>query len=349
MVEGRTPAASGYKMPAEWERHRATWVSWPHNPETWPGAMASIPSVWAELVAALTRGEAVHVLLAPGTSEEAVAAALAAAGAELAGVTLHGVKSNDAWLRDCGPTFVVRGQGAGRETALVDWDYNAWGAKYPPWEDDNRIPRRLAEIIGAPLFHPGLVLEGGSIEVNGAGTLMTTESCLLNPNRNPHLDRDAIERALRDFLGVEHFVWLRQGVVGDDTDGHIDDLSRFVSATCVVTAVEDDATDANYEPLRDNLRRLEKAVDQSGRAFDILTIPMPRPVYWDGRRLPASYANFYIANDTVVVPTFRCDRDSRAIAILESVFPTRRVVGIDAVELVRGLGAFHCVTQQQPT
>ncbi len=346
--EGVTAAASGYRMPAEWEPHEATWLSWPHNRETWPEAMAAIAAVWARLAAALTPGEVVHILLAPGSSEETVSATLADAGADLRRVTLHRVRTNDAWLRDCGPTFVVRGRGAPGEIALVDWSYNAWGRKYPPWQDDDRIPGRLAEILDVAVFRPGIVLEGGAIEVNGAGTLMTTESCLLHPNRNPHLDRAAIERKLRDFLGVDHFVWLGEGVVGDDTDGHVDDLSRFVSETCVVTAVEDDARDANYRPLRENLRRLENAADQNGRPFDILTLPMPRPVYSEGQRLPASYANFYIANDTVVVPTFRCERDAQAIGILEGAFPTRAVVGIDAVDLVGGLGAFHCVTQQQP-
>lgn len=231
---------------------------------------------------------------------------------------------------------------------MVDWSYNSWGGKYPPWDDDDRVPARLAEMLSLPIFRPGIVLEGGSVEVNGAGTLMTTESCLLNPNRNPHLNRSDIERILSDHLAVGNFVWLGDGVDGDDTDGHIDDLARFVSPTQVVTVVEEDATDVNYRPLRDNLRRLEKSRDQDGRLLDVVTIPMPPPLIVDGQRLPASYANFYIANRCVVVPVFGCDADEVALSTIQGCFPGREVVALDAVDLVLGLGAFHCITQQQP-
>jgi agmatine deiminase len=254
------------------------------------------------------------------------------------------VPTNDAWMRDHGPTFVTR-PGA---TALIDWDFNAWGGKYPPWEDDDRVPRHLAALLDLPLFRPGIVLEGGSIDVNGRGTLLTTESCLLNPNRNPQLDRAAIERILCAYLGVRHVVWLGDGIVGDDTDGHIDDLSRFVGPGKIVTVVEDDPADENYGLLRDNLQRLRAARDQDGRPFEIVTLPMPAAVYHEETRLPASYANFYVGNAAVLVPTFGCAADAQALTILQGLFPTRRIVAINAVDLVWGLGAFHCITQQQP-
>ena len=342
-----TPAYLGYRMPAEWERHAATWLSWPHNRESWPGKMDPVPAIWARLVAALVGGEDVHILVNDAAARRAAEAVLIAHEVALERISLHEIPTNDAWMRDHGPTFVVR-DGAARQLARIDWTYNSWGGKYPPWDDDDRVPARLAEMLGMPVFRPGVVMEGGSIEVNGVGTLMTTEACLLNVNRNPHLDRDGLERVLADHLGVRHFIWLGDGVEGDDTDGHIDDLSRFVSPRTVVTVVEDDASDANYEPLRDNLMRLEQSSDQDGRSLEIVALPMPSPVNYAGQRLPASYANFYIANEVVVVPTYRCAADDRALELLEPLFPGRRVVAIDAVDLVLGLGAFHCITQQQP-
>lgn len=347
MSPADTPSGLGYRMPAEWEPHSATWLSWPHNRESWPGKMEPVPAVWARLVGALVGGEDVHILVVDARMRRGAEELLAANGVALERVHWHEIPTNDAWMRDHGPTFVVRDEPR-RQLAMIDWTYNSWGGKYPPFDDDDRVPSRLAEILGMPVFHPGIVMEGGSIEVNGAGTLMTTESCLLNPNRNPHLDRDALERILADNLGVGHFIWLGDGVEGDDTDGHIDDLSRFVSPTTVVTVVEDDASDANYRPLRDNLQRLERACDQGGRALEILALPMPTPVSFDGQRLPASYANFYIANRAVIVPTYRCAADDRALQVLDAAFPDREVIGLDAVDLVLGLGAYHCITQQQP-
>lgn len=342
-----TPAALGYRMPAEWEPHAATWLSWPHNRESWPGKMEPVPAIWARLVGELVRGEDVHILVADAAMQAQAQAELSAQGVALARVHFHHIATNDAWMRDHGPTFVVR-DAPRRQVAMIDWRYNSWGGKYPPWDADDRVPRQLAELLGLPRFRSDVVMEGGSIEVNGAGTLMTTEACLLNPNRNPHLTRDDLEQILADHLGVRHFIWLGDGVAGDDTDGHIDDLSRFVAADTVVTVVEDDAGDENHAPLRDNLRRLERARDQDGQRFRIVVLPMPEPVIFDGQRLPASYANFYIANEVVVVPTYRCDADERALAALAPLFPGRRVVGLDAVDLVLGLGAFHCITQQQP-
>ncbi|MGD9764766.1 MAG: agmatine/peptidylarginine deiminase [Candidatus Binatia bacterium] len=339
-----SPAAQGFRMPAEWERHAATWLSWPHKEASWPGMFARIPAIWMEMVRALRGGEQVHILVNDRESADAVRGMLWGAGIPTDDVHLHEVPTDDAWMRDHGPTFIVRGE----EFALVDWIYNAWGGKYPPWERDDAVPRALADRLSAPRFEPGIVLEGGSIDVDGAGTLLTTEQCLLNPNRNAGLSRAAIEQILCDYLGVSRVLWLGEGIAGDDTDGHVDDLARFVAPGTVVTVVEDDPTDPNYAPLQDNLRRLSDMYDVDDRPLRIVTLPMPAPITYEGQRVPASYANFYIANAAVLVPIFGCANDARALAVLGALFPDRRVVGIDARELVWGLGAFHCVTQQQP-
>jgi agmatine deiminase len=243
---------------------------------------------------------------------------------------------------------VQRDGGHGREEAVVDWKFNAWGDKYPPYDLDDVIPTRIAREYGLPVFHPGIVMEGGSIEVNGRGTLLTTEACLLNPNRNPTLDRHAIEGYLRAYLGVRHILWLGDGIAGDDTDGHVDDLTRFVDERTVVTVVEDDPADENYEPLRENLERLRGMRDQDGRPLRVVTLPMPRALFHEAQRLPASYANFYIANGVVLLPTYDAARDEEARRTLQELFPTREVIGIDCTDLVWGLGAFHCVSQQWP-
>jgi agmatine deiminase len=274
---------------------------------------------------------------------------LSQASANSGNVSFHFNPTNDAWCRDHGPIFLQRRLGGRCEEAIVDWNYNAWGGKYPPYDLDDVIPTRIATELGLPVFHPGIVMEGGSIDVNGRGTLLTTEACLLHPNRNPRLDRTAIEDYLRGYFGVTHILWLGEGVAGDDTDGHVDDLTRFVDPTTVVTVVEDDPADPNYEPLQSNLERLNRMTDQDGQPLRVVTLPMPRPLYQDGQRLPASYANFYIANGVVLLPTYDPDRDEQARATLQSLFPTREVIGIDCTDLVWGLGAFHCVTQQWPS
>lgn len=339
-----SPAALGFRMPAEWEPHAATWLSWPHKEASWPGKLERIPSIWVEIVRHLVGGEAVNVLVNAAAPAARVRGLLERAGVPAAGVHLHEVATDDAWIRDHGPTFITRGD----EFALVDWIYNAWGGKYPPWENDDRVPRALAARLGAPRFAPGLVLEGGSIEVDGAGTLITTEQCLLNPNRNPGRSRAEIEQALCDYLGARRVLWLGDGILGDDTDGHVDDLVRFVAPATVVSVAEDDPADPNHAPLEDNLRRLAGMRDAAGRPLRVVTLPMPTPVEYDGQRLPASYANFYIGNAAVLVPVFGCPNDARALATLRELLPGRAVVGIDATDLVWGLGAFHCVTQQQP-
>lgn len=337
-----TPQALGYRMPAEWEPHAATWLSWPHNLESWPGNFGPIPGVWAELVRTLSAHEPVHVLA--GTPD-VLAQAQTLVG-HIPRVTIHDIATNDAWTRDHGPMFLVGPAGA--EPALVHWGYNAWGGKYPPFDRDVQVPAKIASLLGMRRFEPGIILEGGAIDVNGLGAVLTTEQCLLNPNRNPHLSRADVERYLRDYGVGRHVIWLGEGIVGDDTDGHIDELTRFVGPRTVVTAVEEDPADENYQALADNLRRLQSAVDQEGRPLEVITFPMPRAVYYDDRRLPASYMNFYIANGVVIVPQFDCPADTVAVERLAQLFPGRQVRGLRAVELVWGLGTFHCSTQQQP-
>ncbi len=343
-----SPAALGYRMPAEWAPHRGTWLSWPHKEESWPGKFEPVPGIFTRMVAELVPHEEVHINVVDEAMASGVRALLRRAGVPLDRVFLHLHPTNDAWCRDHGPVFIHREAGGKVEQAVVDWGYNAWGGKYPPYDLDDEIPVRVAEAFGLPLFQPGIVMEGGSIDVNGRGTLLTTEACLLNPNRNPRLGREDIERHLRDYLGVTHFLWLGDGIAGDDTDGHVDDLTRFVDERTVVTVVEEDPYDENFKPLVENLERLRTMTDQDGRPLRVVELPMPRAMYQDGQRLPASYANFYIANGVVLLPTYDPERDEQARATLQALFPTRRVVGIDCTDLVWGLGAFHCVSQQWP-
>jgi agmatine deiminase len=343
-----TPAQLGYRMPAEWEPHRGTWLSWPHKEASWPGKFEPVPAIFARMVRELGDQEEVHINVAGPEMELAVRELLADEGADAGNVFFHYNPTNDAWCRDHGPIFVQRTANGQREEAILDWGYNAWGGKYPPYDLDDVVPTRIGRELEIPVFAPGIVLEGGSIDVNGRGTLLTTEACLLNPNRNPQLSRAEIEGYLRAYLGVSKILWLGDGILGDDTDGHVDDLTRFVNPTTVVTVVEGDPLDPNYEPLQENLRRLREVTDQDGRPLRIETLPMPRPIEYDGQRLPASYANFYIANGIVLLPGYDDERDEVARERLQKVFPDRRVVVIDCTDLVWGLGAFHCVTQQWP-
>ncbi len=336
-------------MPAEWERHRGTWLSWPHRESSWPGNFAPVPTVIAEMIRHLAPGEEVHVNVADLAMEVSARAVIAEAGVTTDNVFFHHFPTDDAWCRDHGPIFLRRDlPGGGHEQLITDWSYNSWGGKYPPYDLDNEIPRRIAEEFNLERVTPGMVLEGGSIDVNGSGSLITTEACLLNPNRNPGLSKAAIEQRLRDHLGVRQILWLGHGIVGDDTDGHVDDITRFVDEGTLVTVLEDDHTDANYAPLLANLMRLEAMTDEAGEPFRIITLPMPRPVIYEEQRLPASYANFYIGNEVVLVPGYDVERDEIARATLQALFPTRRVVVIDCTALIWGLGAFHCLTQQWP-
>jgi len=346
----KTPAELGYRMPAEWEPHAATWLSWPRREGiSFPGSFDRVLPTLREMVAALiengqTGPDPVCINVCNGAHEAEARAVLDQLPHQEC-ITYYEIPTNEPWCRDHGPIFLTRD--ADPKVAVVDWDYNAWGNKYPPFAFDEVVPTRVAEILKAPVFYPRMILEGGSIEVNGAGALLTSESCLLNKNRNPSLKREQIEQRLRDFLGVREILWLGEGIAGDDTDGHIDDLARFVSERKVVTVVEENEDDENYEPLQENLARLRE-MKIGGEDVDIATLPMPRKIEREGLRLPASYANFYIANSCVLAPTFADPADEYALSTLRDCFPDRRVVGIDCRELIWGLGTFHCLTQQQP-
>jgi agmatine deiminase len=358
-----TPASLGYRMPAEWEPHEATWIAWPHQRSDWPGKFAPIPWVYTEIVRHLSRSERVNILVQGRAMRRRARERLDAHGVDLERVTFVKAATDRVWLRDSGPTFLVK-DGSGvddaGDVALVDWRFNGW-AKYANHRHDNRVPRLLARRLGLRRFvarftgagagqAQRVVMEGGAIDVNGRGTLLTIEECLLSPvqARNPGLDRAALERIFADFLGVRHVVWLDRGIAGDDTHGHVDDVARFVDARTVVTVVEPRRDDPNCAPLEENLRRLEAARDQEGRPLRVVTLPMPGPIVFEGQRLPASYANFYIANRHVLVPTFNDPRDRVALDTLAALFPGREVVGIHAVDLVLGLGTLHCLSQQQP-
>ncbi|HWL09026.1 MAG TPA: agmatine deiminase family protein [Planctomicrobium sp.] len=342
------PGELGYRMPAEWEPQEAVWLSWPHKEESWPGKFDPVPAVFGEIAREICGSQLVRINVADAQMASQVEVVLRESQVPMSRVRFHLNPTNDAWVRDHGPIYVVRDVNGKRERALTKWGYNAWGDKYPPYDLDNQVPGRIGAEFQEPIFEGGMILEGGSIDVNGAGVLLTTESCLLNPNRNPTLSREEIEERLKRFLGVQKILWLGDGIVGDDTDGHIDDITRFVSERTIVTATEEDSSDDNALPLQENLKRLRTLTDVSGRPFDIVTIPMPDPVYFEDTRLPASYANFLIINGKVLVPTYRCDKDQIALNILSELFPGRQVVGIDCTDLVWGLGAIHCVTQQQP-
>jgi agmatine deiminase len=344
-----TPAELGYRMPAEWEPHRGTWLSWPHKEASWPGKFDPVPRIFATMVAHLSDREEVHINVAGPDMEQGIRRLLSDSGADSGNVFFHYHPTNDAWVRDHGPIFIQKSEPGAAAQAIIDWKFNAWGGKYPPYDLDDVIPTLVGDEYQLPVFHPGIVLEGGSIEVNGLGTLLTTEACLLNPNRNPELSREEIEHYLRSYLGVSHILWLGDGIMGDDTDGHVDDLTRFVDSRTVVTMIEEDPADDNYEPLQENLRRLKQMSDQDGQPLRVVTLPMPRAMWHEGQRLPASYANFYIANDIVLLPAYDPARDREAQATLQTLFPDREVVAIDCTDLVWGLGAFHCVTQQWPS
>lgn len=336
-------------MPPEWAPHRGTWLSWPHRESSWPGKFAPVPRVFAEMVRHLAPREEVHVNVTGAEMEASARETLREAGVAPRNVFFHHFPTDDAWCRDHGPTFVQRRVRGRVEEAIIDWGYNAWGGKYPPFELDDVIPTRIGEEYGIPVFHPGIVMEGGSFDVNGAGTLLTTEHCLLNPNRNPMLDRTEIEGYLREYLGVRKVLWLGDGIEGDDTDGHVDDLTRFVGPGTVVTVVEPDPADPNHRPLRENRERLRRMTDQDGRPLQVLELPMPPRMDHEDQRLPASYANFYVANGVVLLPGYHRETDLVAQGVLQGCFPGREVVVIDSTDLVWGLGSFHCVSQQWPS
>src|SRR5262245_544099 len=347
----RTPAALGYAMPAEWERHAATWLAWPHDRVTF-AALENVERTFAAMAAALAKGERVEMLVRDAAVEARARAALREAGASEwkagdRGVRLQQVPTADSWVRDTGPTFLVRRRGRGPSRAYVRWRFNAWGRKYRTLMKDDGLADRLG--LALPRFAPGIVLEGGSIEVDGRGTLLVTEQCLLNRNRNPRLSKERIEEVLRTHLGVSTVLWLGEGIVGDDTDGHVDDFARFTAPGRVLVAYEEDRRDPNHEPLHDAWARLRSMKDALGRRLEVGKLPMPGRLLSGSRRLPASYANFYVGNRVVLLPVYGPPRrDAQAVRVLRRAFPSRRVVPIDARALVYGYGSFHCVTQQEP-
>lgn len=342
------PFELGYRLAAEWEPHEATWLAWPHNEETWPGKLKEVEEVYLQMIEALTPHEKVCLLVDDERVEEKVSRRIRRRGIREKRLKYYRIPTVDAWIRDYGPHFIGRDSSGTREVAYVKWIFNAWGGKYPSLAEDDRVGNELEPLLGLPVFRAGLILEGGSIDPNGLGSCLVTEQCLLNPNRNPELSRSDIEKVLRDFLGFTHVIWLGQGIEGDDTDGHIDDVARFVSPTAVVVAREEDPSDQNTAPLQENLRRLQGARDQDGAPLAVVTLPLPDRVQGPFGRLPASYLNFYIANGVVLVPVFGQKKDRAALRILQELFPNRRVAGIRSEDLVLGLGGIHCVTHEEP-
>jgi agmatine deiminase len=342
-----TPRELGYYFPAEFHRHTATWLSWPHKEASWPGKIQAIYPYYSQFIKELVRGEDVCINVKDEAMKAFAVSCLEAAGADLGRVRFYFHPTNDAWCRDHGPAFLINPK-AQQKKVIVDWNYNAWGNKYPPFDLDDVIPTLIGRALDLPVYNPGIIMEGGSVDFNGKGTLITSACCLLNNNRNPHLNQEQIETYLMNYYGVEQVLWVKEGIVGDDTDGHIDDTVRFVNEDTVITVTEENKQDENYSLLRDNLADLKKMRLPNGKQLNIVELPMPEAVVYEDQRLPASYANFYIANDTVMVPTFRCSRDEKALQIIESCFPDRRVVGIDSTEIIWGLGSFHCLSQQEP-
>jgi agmatine deiminase len=355
-MSDKSPRELGYRMPAEWESHEATWLAWPHNPEDWPGKFQAIPWLYAEIVRLLAARERVNLVVQDEKEQRRAISVLERAHANLDNVSFHQWPTDRVWTRDSGPIFIRNQAG---QVAITNWRFNAW-AKYPEWHLDDEIPRRAAELLAVPEWQPTIevegeqrrvVLEGGSIDTNGKGTMLTTEECLLSDvqRRNPGLSREQLERVFSEFLGIEQVIWLGKGIAGDDTHGHVDDITRFVGLDTILTAIELNTNDSNHEPLDDNLARLKAARNSDGKQFTIVELPLPRPVVFGKQRLPASYANFYIANGLVLVPTFHDPNDRIALSIIAEAFPEREVIGIHAVDLVWGLGTLHCMTQQQPS
>jgi agmatine deiminase len=346
-MEHPTPKELGYHFPAEFENHRATWLSYPHDDSySWPGTLPRIFPFYNKFILEISKGEQVCINVRNEALKEKVAEELDRIGTDLSKITLLVHPTNDAWCRDHGPAFVVN-PASDRPKAIVNWKYNAWGNKYPGDLDD-LIPQRVAKYLDLPLFSPGIVMEGGAVDFNGAGTLLTTTACLLHENRNPGLFQHEIEEYLMHYYGVRQVLWLEEGIQGDDTNGHIDDISRFFTKDGIITMVEHNRFDINHPALQDNFKRLKAFRLTDGKQPDIVEIPMPKPVIYEGQRLPASYANFYISNHAVIVPTYRCREDDIALSMLEQCFPDRRVTGIDSTEIIWGLGSWHCLSQQEP-
>lgn len=343
----KTPKESGYYFPAEFAKHEATWLSWPHKEASWPGKIESIYPNYSLFVKYLTAGELVRINVVDEAMKAAATNHLLKAGVDLAKVQFFLHPTNDAWCRDHGPAFLIN-PAAEVKKVIVDWNYNAWGNKYPPYDLDDVIPTLIGKQFDIPVYHPGIVMEGGSVEFNGKGTVLTSTACLLNENRNPHLNQGQIEEYLCNYYGAEQVLWVEEGIVGDDTDGHIDDTVRFVNEDTVITVVEENVHDENHDLLQTNLKQLQQMRLQNGKQLTIVELPMPDEVIYEDQRLPASYANFYISNQHVIVPVFNCKKDDKALQIIADCFKDREVVGIDSTDIIWGLGSFHCLSQQEP-
>lgn len=342
-----TPKSLGYYFPAEFAPHTATWLSWPHKEASWPGKIHTIFPRYSEFIKYLSFSEKVRINVADEAMKNFALAHIQSAGANLDNVEFFFHPTNDAWCRDHGPAFLIN-PAAAQKKVIVDWNYNAWGGKYPPYDKDDIIPTLIGKHFNLPVYNPGIIMEGGSVEFNGKGTLMTSTACLLNPNRNPQLNQQQIETYLMDYYGVEQVLWVDEGIVGDDTDGHIDDTVRFVNEDTVITVVEENSKDENYALLQHNLKQLQQMRLLNGKQLNIVELPMPDEVICEDQRLPASYANFYISNKYVIVPTFRGPKDDKALQIIASCFKDREVIGIDSTDIIWGLGSFHCLSQQEP-
>ncbi|WP_257670313.1 agmatine deiminase family protein [Parapedobacter tibetensis] len=341
------PKEKGYYFPAEWHPHAATWLSWPHKEASWPGKLHTIYEPYSRFIKEVSLGEQVCINVTDEAMEELASNYLINAEVDLTTITFFLHPTDDSWCRDHGPAFLINPE-ADIKKVIIDWGYNAWGNKYPPYEQDDIIPTLVGKALDIPVYYPGIVMEGGSVDFNGKGTILTTRACLLNKNRNPHLNQHQIEEYLYQYYGVSQILWLDEGIVGDDTDGHIDDITRFVNADTIVTVVEENRADENYPILQKNLQSLKNMRLMDGKQFNIVELPMPAPVMYEGQQLPASYANFYISNAAVVVPTYRDPNDQKALDILATCFPDRKVVGIDSIDIIWGLGSWHCLSQQEP-
>lgn len=341
------PKDKGYFFPAEWHPHRATWLSWPHKEASWPGKIETVYPAYSQFIKEVSVGEKVCINVSGAKMEQFASSHLDKAGVDLSQINFYHHPTDDAWCRDHGPAFLINPK-AEQPKVIVDWGYNAWGGKYPPFEQDDIIPTRVGEVLDLPVYYPGIVMEGGSVDFNGTGTILTTTACLLNENRNPQLSQPQIEEYLHNYYGAKQILWLRDGIIGDDTDGHIDDITRFVNEDTVVTVIEGNKSDANYAVLQENLALLKRMRLLNGKQLNIIELPMPDPIVYEGQRLPASYANFYIANTAVVVPTYRDKNDDKALGILAECFPDRKVVGVDSTDVIWGLGSWHCLSQQEP-
>jgi agmatine deiminase len=342
-----TPKELGYYFPAEFAPHIATWLSWPHKEESWPGKINTIYPYYSRFIKTLTKGEKVCINVNDHAMKTFAINCLREAGADLSNIEFFFHPTNDAWCRDHGPAFLIN-PNAKQKKVIVDWNYNAWGNKYPPFDLDDVVPTLIAKHFNIPVYYPGIIMEGGSVDFNGNGTVITSTCCLLNTNRNPHLNQKQIEEYLLNYYGMEQVLWVDEGIVGDDTDGHIDDTVRFVNEDTVIVVVEENKKDENYDLLQKNLVALKKMRLLNGKQLNIVELPMPDEIIYNDQRLPASYANFYIANKSVIVPTFRSANDERALEIIRQCFSGRDTVGIDSTEIIWGLGSFHCLSQQEP-